>query len=428
MKSYGYMSIPAVFTFIIFLSMSTGTLGNSTKQSYAPIAQVPIEDPSPCVGLNNYPKEGIETEKALLAGIQEKSLFYDWLQESHGISSGRQLRGDGGMCLEAKGTTLRTASCVLHREYSFAVFIGDSIMREMAWSFNRHASSEDIESECHPWGIEGEFDSKNNPSFFCNKSIADTQPGDALCDPEDRLPLTDERMSRGSSNSTAEDCCAHFWMQYVGCADPDCAQAEMKHWMWKAESVMGTTRDGSKNCSCKGIFVISPSQVHMNIHPNPVLANDYEAVLHTMLGNVTDALDASASDHKLAMLGPTNVNMLVMAMDPIKPDHKAFEPSLLQLHSDVELRTMSSWPRLTTGKLAKNPPLLLPEWDLTTKYHALTCDGIHRETSWDRGIWGCDGYPIVTDVLCQILLADTCDDETIGVCSPRDMMSSYSSM
>jgi hypothetical protein len=60
--------------------------------------------------------------------------------ESAGVKSGFQLDMRTGLCPFATHPhTLRTPTCLKHK---YAIFVGDSTMRELAWSFSRLASTD----------------------------------------------------------------------------------------------------------------------------------------------------------------------------------------------------------------------------------------------------------------------------------------------
>ena len=52
--------------------------------------------------------------------------------------------------------------------------------------------------------------------------------------------------------------------------------------------------------------------------------------------------------------------------------------------------------------------VILPLHKVYQDFGALTCDGMHFGSSFSRKEYGCDGYPVVNDLLTQVMLSYLC--------------------
>mmetsp|Transcript_10544 Transcript_10544/g.17079 ORF Transcript_10544/g.17079 Transcript_10544/m.17079 type:complete len:573 (-) Transcript_10544:160-1878(-) len=112
-------------------------------------AEVSQQMLKPCVGLTNFPKEGLNVHDISLKGNWTKRGYFRQLRSEFGFSGGLQIPSSNNnnnnnnkraLLVEARnGGELLPPECLASDVgIKFVVFIGDSTARGMAWSFHRH--------------------------------------------------------------------------------------------------------------------------------------------------------------------------------------------------------------------------------------------------------------------------------------------------
>ena len=170
--------------------------------------------PGPRLTLSNFrPLRSFEV--ALNQSIYDKRSYFAHLATTYNFSSGFQRDAATGLCPTAHNASLAYPSCCLERKQGvrLAVFVGDSLAREVAWSFSRLAAAgapAGAPEPCQSTGGEHErwAETKRDPSFSCAVASVGSA-GDAICGPDAQVapPATQTGYSRGEALGNVSDCC-----------------------------------------------------------------------------------------------------------------------------------------------------------------------------------------------------------------------------
>lgn len=302
------------------------------------------------------------------------------------------------MCPEAlDGGALLSASCLLHGGYSFIHFMGDSVMKELAWSFARAASSSDQpDQRCQPGELSHpRFKNailEDAASWTCqlNDSIASSG---TLCPAAAQVEVQKEDF--------LAHCCkpGHFSVLMTPMVFFSEAAAT-SHFLWN--STIGVLNEVEERCGqCRGLLVANAG-LHIPLEGPRSKSTDTPAPWSYPWGTPSGYRDlfthVNTHANTRAVLASTPIpDVSIMARHPAKVDFGNF----------AQLGVLSSWPLLERQVALDMGALYLPWAEVTQRFPGLQCDGLHhghRENSR-----GCRGYTVVTDVVTQLLLDRTCN-------------------
>jgi hypothetical protein len=170
-----------------------------------------------------------------------KAWYFEQL-ESRGIVSGPQTDPNVGLCPFANGRhELLTPTCLRDGGFKYIVFIGDSLMRELAWSFARLSSSVPGEACQQGAVLHKRFNNTGDgPSFGCRVASTDAH---TLCGVEDQL-----------GNNIADCCSGKFQSFYYGYVRP--WAGEKTQFKSDGETTQ-TIQMFQDSCPCKGLVVLN---------------------------------------------------------------------------------------------------------------------------------------------------------------------------
>jgi hypothetical protein len=163
--------------------------------------------------------------------------------EQNGVKSGPQVDAASGLCPYADGKhELLTPTCLRDQGYTYMVFIGDSLSRELAWSFSRLASSLPGDA-CQQGAIlHKRFENTGDgPAFACART-APVDDSHTLCRVEDQT---------GQGGDISDCCSSSFKTYYYSYALP-----------WSTgrfhtdNQTADTVNAFQDRCPCKGLLVL----------------------------------------------------------------------------------------------------------------------------------------------------------------------------
>mmetsp|Transcript_39713 Transcript_39713/g.83493 ORF Transcript_39713/g.83493 Transcript_39713/m.83493 type:complete len:169 (-) Transcript_39713:3-509(-) len=150
--------------------------------------------------------------------------------------------------------------------------------------------------------------------------------------------------------------------------------------------------DVNTNCKCRGIIYLQ-----IAIHPmargnrNAFGREDYT------FNKMSALVSKNPWNHSFVWASPPALDMIMMNLAPDKPDRQKFDPFVLDEWHLADLKAIS--------KLNKSGMMFYSEqFEVSTAYMGLSCDGMHFGASHDRVFYGCGGMSVVTDVLTQLWL------------------------
>ena len=331
-----------------------------------------------CVGVNNFPEHGLNQLSAASAGIFTKSAWFAHLQ------NGFNLEGRNS-CLRYHDADTVLPKCMRDAGFRFALFIGDSLTRELAWSFAFH-SGENSTNECRP-GIKRleaarederkKFYSKSSPGYKC--SAVDSM--DSLCPFERQLPLD-------TLPNNTESCCDSFWMLNIWNNIPD-------------GSLENTIEHISNICKCRGL-VYANYGIHLILQPwNNTPSTDVPPPWSYPFGRVEGLrlLLRKISNYpniKFVWGSTAQVDETLVMLHPRKYDWRAF----------AQFSIAKQWELVDRNLTDEFGTYLAPQYEVSKRFGGLQGDGMHFAGS----------FPVVTDVLTQVLLNYLCLGTHISIC------------
>jgi hypothetical protein len=291
-----------------------------------------------CVRLANFQRVDIEKEVSRLPQPASKALYFNHLSESFGYRSGRQQLSQRQnekqeqnvthtpLCLDAAGseTQLALPSCLLSTPYRWVLFFGDSLVREQAASFRRHALADRI--GCQPWGNGSSVDTK------------DTAMSHVACGLEGRNGVVNSRVGRSDGaalcpsqarfeSSTLSAPCNHrFESAYY--------PVRNAYWLPKAGKPSVYTKLAAHlraRSACPGIVVTGGNNAAGFLEGRKY-ADGKEKWMRDALSRLCGLLQASAHPETILVWGlPSAPQLSIMALEPPKPELQDFREGLSQL-------------------------------------------------------------------------------------------------
>lgn len=291
--------------------------------------------------------------------VCDKVTYFKWLSH-RGYFSGWQ--SFGGTCLVS--SNLLSAGCLTLRANRDSLpvkniyFIGDSLVREHYLSLVRHfeylRDTQDtglIMDTCQPFGVSSQLHTKHlKNNKYCYPSR------DEIC------------------------------MQFI------------------SRSNGGLPEVPNFNESARVLIVASSSPIHTNVR-NDFFGADfrttYRVFFEQYVASLKHLLQKSPAGSHLFFLETPDLNFEVLDLHPRKDDiHKFHHFQYMKMMRHIEMKVLSE---LTAPTIAT-----LPLNEVYRKYGFLTCDGMHFGSSFARREYGCHGFPVVNDILIQLLLGKVC--------------------
>jgi hypothetical protein len=165
---------------------------------------------SPYVTLQNF--KPLPLFLQLDQNFTTKHQYWSFLANTYGYRSGLQLNATspGALCpVPREGAMLALPSCLERtHDMRYAVFIGDSLTREAAWSFARLAAADGREACQQSGGDHARWhNTHNDPSFSCE--VTSAADGAAICGADAQLlPGSRRSGDNRGTNGNVTDCCA----------------------------------------------------------------------------------------------------------------------------------------------------------------------------------------------------------------------------
>ena len=226
--------------------------------------------------------------------------------ESVGIKSGFQVDAVQGLCpFATEPHRLRLPTCLKQK---YAIFVGDSTMREFAWSFSRLASSDGLQPcQQGDLGANRFQDTRNDPAFGCTVDRNGTQ----LCP-----------SSAQQGPSTQSCCSAKFQSFYVFAGHPD-------------DNAIAVIKDIESRCDCEGVLFVGFG-VHQLLGASPAGTSNpvpWSYPFGRRTGWLSFRERISGGKLDMVLVSPTHLDEYVMMLHPPKPDWRAF----------AQFSTMAIW-------------------------------------------------------------------------------------
>jgi hypothetical protein len=367
------------------------------------------------------------------AGLYDKKSYWEHLANVYGYRSGFQRTPDGLCPVAHDGAPLALPSCLLASGVRYAVFIGDSLTHEMAWSFARLAAAK-ADEPCQHTGGEHErwAETKHDPSFTCR--VQPAADGPAICSAEAQLqaPAAKTGYERGA-NGVVADCCqeGRFSLYFH---DYDFDEVDVHDTLQRYKS----------NCNCPSLVYLSLGGMHRllgaaafaapEVQPSPwsYPFGRMEGV-HQLVANATAGVTDAAALRRIVLASTPKPNHGVMMAFPAKFDWKSFaDMAALKLWVEQDRRTAKAFnityahyyeaSKEFSGLQARAAAALgclcaraadthCVRERLTRTLRArccIQCDGIHFGNSWET-VAGCSGFTAVSDLITHQYLGAICE-------------------
>jgi hypothetical protein len=304
-------------------------------------------------------------------GILDKRSYFEHLSAAYKYKSGFQ-RDASGLCPAAhNGAQLALPSCLLEQGVRYALFVGDSLTREVAWSFARLAAARDDEACQHTGGAhERWMETKHNPSFTC--TVAPRGDGPAICGPDAQLPPSGSSGYDRGSNGNVSDCCdARRFSMYFH--DYDLDEAD----------VHATLARYRVNCPCPFLLYFSVGGMHRLLGEAAFVSKELPptpwsfpfgraAGVRSLLTAATAGL-SPAELQRVVLASTPQPQLSVMMLSPPKFDWRAFADfGAIRLWAEEDRRA------------ARNASVTYARYYEASKaFRGLQCDGIHFGNAWE---------------------------------------------
>jgi len=346
------------------------------------------------LGLTNY-KRVLDALPLLSRNPNFTKQWYYQRLEELGVSSGPQVAASNGLCPYADGVKhkLLTPTCLRDKGYKYVLFIGDSLVRELAWSLARLSSSVPGEPCQQGAVLHQRFNhTGDGPQFACTSASMDAH---TLCGVEDMT---------GSSDM---DCCSdRFSTHYYGYVLPWFNDDPKPH-----ETQFGTSSQASDtinrfqdSCSCKGLLVINYGMWIVVDGGNTRMVTERPVQPWSLpFGRREGLLNLIGQFHRpnsllhTVLASTPQTNSHIMTLDPTKGGWEAWGNLALEFMASVD-KDVAALHNFT----------YLPYHEVTSNYGHVQCDGMHFGNLYHR--FGCRGFSVVTDVVTQHLLNDICPE------------------
>ena len=198
--------------------------------------------------------------------------------------------------------------------YKFAIFVGDSIAREAAWSLHRLAES-DL-TGCQPWtSSKGNIDTKSDPSFQCDgASFSSCRGGSG---------------TMGHTNSIPSSCCEKAFSLF---RHDDNLQS--------LENIMNVL---NTKCQCKGIVYLQAGLHPMLESPSgSITYGSFSGRQDHTTNSLSMLLSRNLMNHTIVWASPPKLDFAIMELAPPKPDREQFPVSGSLLWKDMDLSAIKS--------------------------------------------------------------------------------------
>ena len=373
----------------------------------------------PAAGHSDFRLRNYKSVDSLPATNFTKAFYFEHLARQYGMVSGWQTDAVRGLCPQAAdGKRLLHPTCLrsLANSYDYVHFVGDSLIRELAWSFSRAATDagpgDDIgggTGKERPRCQHGELsherfgDTFHNPSFTCSLDAGSSSGAAAtLC------PAAAQR--EADKSAFLATCCrpGEFGMlftpaPYIG-SPPTAAYVAYPEWYNESTAVVNEVQD---RCPCRGLLVVNVA-MHLLMPSTREISLDVDSATPQAWsfpwgGSAGWAEFFGAISQPGGRLTPVLASTPIpdvgtMLRSPVKGDWASFMP----------LGLLRDWNALYKQTAAELGVGYLPWGEITQSFPGLTCDGIHHGNAPDREKWGCAGFSVVTDLALQSLLALVC--------------------
>jgi hypothetical protein len=321
---------------------------------------------------------------ALDQNIYDKHSYFEHLASAYGYRSGFQRNASGGLCPAAHdGAKMAFPSCLVRGQgVRFAVFVGDSLTREAAWSFARLAAASapaGSPESCQFSGGDHErwSETKRDPSFTC-VVVPPGAAGPAICGPDSQAPpVAETGYARGAALGNVSDCCdATKFSLYFHDFDFDDPDVHALVARYRAK------------CPCPMFLYLSLGGMHRllgegafttrNVTPAPdewSFPWGRPVGVSALLDNVTaGGAFLSAEERRRVVVASTPApELAVLMMHPPKFDWRAFaQYGALGFWADADRRATAAR-GFTYGKY----------YEASRAFRGLQCDGIHFGNSWE---------------------------------------------
>jgi len=353
--------MPSILVMVIIFLMTTIIFLMTFSNNCYDSSQEKIDSPSPapaCIGLAHFPAHNIKMAQAVTQ-VHNRSEYFEKFLGSMNITQGQQ-KSKKDLCLcSENGANLLPAKSLALQGYSFVIFVGDSLAREAAWSLRRLALAQSNLTQCQPWEPL-HHDTKSNPSFQCEE-----QSNGLSCQgsvqPIDKVP---------------KSCCTKQFLLFR----IDVRLETLEQFMNELNTI----------CPCRGIVYIQ-SAVHVMLRKKSLFGRR-ESTLKTLSSLVSN----NTRNHKFVWASPPALDVIMMELDPPKPDRKSFDSVTSDIWRWMDLDAIST---INDSSISYSE-----QFEVSNAYMGLSCDGMHFGTSYDRALYGCQGMSVVTDVLTQLWL------------------------
>lgn len=402
-----YIAYGIVYTKLFDASGAFGMFGTKTTP-LRPTEGCPSA-PRGSIKLAGFGKRGLDPMQFLLRSPDppDKKLWFDKLRElGFGGGAGRP-GAKRTLCLTASGgAELRTASCVAEK-YDYVAFFGDSLNREAAWSFVRHAFEDDA-SQC-PIGKRWRPTFENTekmPCMRCPRPLGSNKRGSNVCGGDEPQMLSSEKQYWDCHEQLKQDCCKRFFISFT--------------WVARASNfpkVVSEIQQLAKTCPCRGLFMLSVGLHEFYDDPNLETTWNFPVDRYPGVMSVLEPLQ-NLPNVTVHWSNVPSANHALMFMDPAKFRLNYFKQLLwIPQYAKVD--------RWITSNMNIN---LVPYYEISRYYEGLQCDGIHFGQPGEK--FGCGDFQFVTDVVIQLWLAKICadkehpdswyrtGDEVLSDCSP----------
>lgn len=296
-----------------------------------------------------------------IESICNKHSYYSWVK-LQGFVAGWQKRGQGPetcLRLNKSDTKLFNIGCLMQTTHRHVFFLGDSLVREQYLSFVRHLQY-----------------SQNLHQLDATMDV---------CQPVGNVSSLDTR-DFGGPTYCFQDMCVEFKWNTIS----------------RNDDQNKTDFDFLDKVKGPVIVVASSSSIHsLRFRSAEDFRSTYRKRTMTFISEIHSYVHDRDDDSKLYWMEPPVVRLELFELHPRKYDYSDFDQlGFLGIARSIELNILAQ----TTFADVK----ILPLSAVFERYGSLTCDGLHFGTTAQRSILGCLGFPIVNDILTQVLLSSLC--------------------
>lgn len=359
----------------------------------------------PTLSLTNFRREVLPSELTdfIDNSTVTKEAYFQRLK-ALGMTSGFQVSAATGLCpVASNGATLATPACLLAQDYRFAVFIGDSITREVAWSFARMAATASGDT-CQRMGPPNErwMETKRDPSFKCAVNLgagqrADLDPGGGICAAGAQQPHGESVPTSYDGRPTAGD-------ERYTCCNSATFNMYFHDFDYDEEAVHAIVRRYRDRCKCKGLLWLGVGGLHRLLgqaafyeQKEPLPLKPWTFPYGRDAG-VRQLLAETQGGQWTVVLASTPKPVLdIMMLHPPKFDWPAFQ----------QLDATRIWAAADRRAARDLGLIYAPYFETSVAFAGLQCDGIHFGNSWET-VAGCAGFTSVTDLVMHQVLNQIC--------------------